>query len=94
MYAKTSLLAFESDHSSDGKPLRITIYKCRKIPIISPGFIFVRKAVLLGLFSGELIIGGNFEFQNGLDLTAKTALTTTTSWLKQLKTTKPNSLWA
>ena len=45
----------------------------RKIPIIRPGFIFVKKTFSLGLFSGELIIGGNFEFQYGLDLTIKTA---------------------
>ena len=32
--------------------------KYRKIPIISPGLIFVQKAVLLGLFLGELIFGG------------------------------------
>ena len=30
----------------------------RKIPIISPRLIFVQKAFLLGLFSGELIFGG------------------------------------
>ena len=30
----------------------------RKISIISPGFIFVQKAFLLGLYSGELIFGG------------------------------------
>ena len=30
----------------------------RKIPIISPGLIFVQKAFLLGLFLGELIFGG------------------------------------
>ena len=45
----------------------------RKIPIISPGLIFVQKAVLLGLFSGELIFGGlvigrDFAFKNGLGL--------------------------
>ena len=50
----------------------------RKIPMTSPGLIFVQKAFLLGLFSGKLvlegfIIGGNFAFQNGLDLTIKTA---------------------
>ena len=33
--------------------------KYRKIPIISPGLIFVQKAFLLGLFSGELIFGGS-----------------------------------
>ena len=30
----------------------------RKIPIISPGLIFVQRAFSLGLFSGELIFGG------------------------------------
>ena len=30
----------------------------RKIPMISPGFIFVQKAFLLGLFSGEAIFRG------------------------------------
>ena len=29
-----------------------------KIPIISPRLIFVQKAFLVGLFSGELIFGG------------------------------------
>ena len=33
----------------------ISLY--REIPIISPGLIFVQKAFLLGLFSGELIFG-------------------------------------
>ena len=41
---------------------------------------FVQMAFLLGLFSGSLfsegfIIGGNFVFQNGLDLTIRTAST-------------------
>ena len=30
----------------------------RKIPIISPELIFVQKALLLGLISGELVLGG------------------------------------
>ena len=56
--------------------LYVTQY--RKIPIISPGLIFVQKAFLLGLFSGELIFGGaycwrEFAFKNGLGLTIKTA---------------------
>ena len=34
--------------------------KYRKIPIISPGLIFVQKAFLLGLFSGEFIFGGAY----------------------------------
>ena len=32
----------------------------RKIPIISPGLIFVQKAFSVGLFSGELIFGGAY----------------------------------
>ena len=44
----------------------------RKIRIISPGVIYVQRAFMVGLFSGELIFGGayywrNFPFQNGLD---------------------------
>ena len=35
----------------------------RKIPIISPGLIFVQKAFLLGLFSGELIFGGAYYWK-------------------------------
>ena len=35
----------------------------RKIPIISPGLIIVQKAVLLGLFSGELIFGGAYYWK-------------------------------
>ena len=49
----------------------------RKISIISPGLIFVQKAFLMGLFSGELNFRGiyywmEFVFQNGLGLTIKT----------------------
>ena len=52
----------------------------RKIPIISPGLIFVQKAFLLGLFLGELIFGGAYYWRefcvsNGLDLTINTAST-------------------
>ena len=35
----------------------------RNILIISPGLIFVQKAVLLGLFSGELIFGGAYNWK-------------------------------
>ena len=35
--------------------LTFWLAKYRRIAIISPGLIFVQKAVLLGLFSGELI---------------------------------------
>ena len=51
--------------------------KYHKIRIICPGLIFVQKAFLVGLFSEGLINGGNFAFQNGLDLTIKTANTNT-----------------
>ena len=43
----------------------------RKIPIISPGLIFVQKAFLVSLFSEGLIFGWNFAFQNGSGLTIK-----------------------
>ena len=57
----------------------LQLLEYRKIPIISSGYIFVQKALLLGLFSGELnfggllIIGGSFGFQIELGLTIKTA---------------------
>ena len=34
-----------------------------KIPTIRPGLIFVQKAFLLGLFSGELIFGGAYYWR-------------------------------
>ena len=34
-----------------------------KILIISPGLIFVQKAVLLGLFSGDRIFGGAYYWK-------------------------------
>ena len=37
--------------------------EARKIPIISPGLIFVQKAFLVGLFSGELIYGGAYYWK-------------------------------
>ena len=37
--------------------------KYHKIPIISPGLIFVQKAVLLGLFSGEVIFEGAYHWR-------------------------------
>ena len=53
-----------------------------KIPIISPGLIFVQKAFFAGLLFGELLFGGliigrNFAFQNGLGLTIKITYNTT-----------------
>ena len=44
-----------------------------KIPIISPGLIFVQKAFLVGLFFEGLTSGGDFAFQDGLGLKSKTA---------------------
>ena len=47
------------------------IYTYHKIPIISPGLIFVQKAFLMGLFSGRLNFGGalllveNLHFKMG-----------------------------
>ena len=38
-------------------------YNYRKIPIISPGLIFVQNAFLLRLFSGELIFGWAYYWQ-------------------------------
>ena len=59
----------------------LELHKYCKILITSPGLVFVQKVFLLGLFWGELnplfskglIIGRNFAFQNGFDLTIKTA---------------------
>ena len=52
--------------------------KYYKILIINPRLIFVQKAFLLGLFSGELVFGGAnllelgiLHFQNGLGLSIK-----------------------
>ena len=49
----------------------LSILKYRKIPIISPWLMFVQKAFLLGLFLEGLVIGRNFAFQNGFDLSIK-----------------------
>ena len=55
------------------------IVKYHKIPIISPQGLYLFKRLFCwayfqgSLFSEGLIIGGNFAFQNGLDLTTKTA---------------------
>ena len=66
--------------------------KYRKIPIISPGLIFVQKAFLLGLVSGEFIFGGGYYWMEfcvskwvGLD--NKNGLKHGDSSLKQLPLT-------
>ena len=72
--------------------------KYRKVSIISPGLIFVQKAVLLAYFRGSLfseglIIGRTFAFQNGFGLTIKTAsVKHYENNLKQLKTASNNKL--
>ena len=55
--------------------------KYRKIPIISPGLIFVQKFFCWtyfrgSLFSVGLVIGRNFTFQSGFGLSIKAAKTT------------------
>ena len=52
--------------------VQYTHRRYRKIPLITPGLTFVRKAFLAGLFSGWLILGGSFALQNGFGLTVKT----------------------
>ena len=64
------LVAFKDIHIKD-------MPRYRKIPIISPGIIFVQKAFCWAyfrgsLFSEELVIGGNFAPQNGFGLSLKT----------------------
>ena len=71
----------------------------RKIPIISPGLIFVQKAFLLGLYSGELIFGGAYycrEFcvSKWVKLDKKNGLKHEDNSLTQLKTANPNCPWA
>ena len=70
----------------------------RKIPIISPGLLFVQKAFLLGLFSGELIFGGAYYWKEfcvskwvGLD--NKNSVNHHENSLNQLKTASTNSPW-
>ena len=41
----------------------MSVLEYRKISIISPELIFVQKALLLGLFSGELIFGGAYYWK-------------------------------
>ena len=80
--------------------LRLAIcIQYRKIPIINPGLIYVQKAFLLGLFSGELIFGGAYYWKEfciskwvGLD--NKNSLKHYENSLKQLKTASADSPWA
>ena len=59
--------------------------------MISPGLIFVQKAVLLGLLLGELIFGGayywtEFRVSKWVGLDDKNSLKHRENSLKQLKT--------
>ena len=72
--------------------LMIYQYQYRKIPIISPGLIFVQKAFLLGLFPGKFIFGGAY-YRKEFCISKWVGLDNKNS-LKQLKTASTNSLWA
>ena len=67
----------------------------RQIPItsiISPGFIFVKKAVLVGLFSGETIFRGAYYWK-AFCVSKWVGLYNNNS-LKPLKTARTNGPWA
>ena len=73
--------------------------KYRKIPIISPGPIFVQKAFLMALFSGELIFGAAYYWKafyvsEWVGLDNKNSLKHYGNSLKQIKTASINSPWA
>ena len=70
-----------------------------KIPIISPGLIFVQKAVLLGLFLEKLIFGAAYYWKQfcvskWVGLNNKNSLKHCENILKQLETASTNSQWA
>ena len=70
----------------------MTLLKYHKVPIISPGIIFVQKAFLLGLFSGNLFsegltIGRNFAFFKWLGIRNENGLKRYESGPKQLALT-------
>ena len=71
----------------------------RKIPIVSPGLLFVQKAVLLGLFSDEPIFGGAYYWKKFcvskcLGLTIKNSLKHYENSLKQLTLTDHMGLYS
>ena len=59
VYNSGLILTAKERPRKDGQMKR----KYRKISIISPGLIFVQKAVLLGSFSGEVIVGGAYYWK-------------------------------
>ena len=85
------------------RPLYLSCPGCQnkyhKIPMISPGLIFLQKAFLLGLFLGELICGLAYYWKEfcisklvGSD--NKNSIKHYENSLKTLKTSNPNSPWA
>ena len=71
--------AFCPPHIDFLKDLSMLPFLYRKIPIISPGLIFVQKAFCWAYFRGSLfseglVIGRNFAFQNGFGLSLKKQL--------------------
>ena len=72
----------------------------RNIPIVIPGLKIFSKGFFAGLIFGELIIGRNFAFQNGLGQMGswlglnKNSLKHYENSLQQLKTANNNSTWA
>ena len=83
----------ELQGSKDGAVVRfLDAASYRKVSIVSPGLIFLQKAVLLSLVSGELIIREayywkEFCFSKWVGLDNKNSL-------KHLKTDSTNSRWA
>ena len=54
--AKSTKIRTRKNLVPHGSNLQLGWY--RKIPIIRPGLVFLQEAYLLGLFSGQLIFGG------------------------------------
>ena len=90
---------YSDDKLNDSCCAKRILKRYREIRIISPGLIFVQKAVLLGSFAGELIFGRAYYWKEfcvskwvGLD--NKNSLKPYENCLKHLKTASTNSPWA
>ena len=88
---------WSASHINSRRYMYALIY--HKILIISPGLIFVQKAFLLGLFSGELIFRGGYYWKEFCILKwvgpyNKNSLKEEDNSLKQLKIASTNSPWA
>ena len=89
---------YTDDKLNDSCCTKRILKRYREIPTISPGLIFVQKAVLLGLFAGELIFGGAYYWKEfcvskWVGLGNKNSLNYENR-LKQLKTASTKSPWA